>query len=461
MAFDLVVVGGGAAGLGAAREAIRRGARPLLVQEGEIGGDCTFTGCVPSKAMLAAAARGASFAEARERVARAVERVAANESDDVLRREGIEVRHGRATFRAPDELELDGSRLPARRVVLATGAGPVVPPIPGLADADPLTNETVFALDRLPARLVVLGGGPIGCELGQAFARLGAQVTVVEALDRLLAKEEPEAAAVVTAALVADGVDVRVGRRLERVTTGADGTGSVLHLDDGATVEVDRVLVAVGRRAATEGLGLEAAGVELDERGVVRTDDTMATAAPTVWAAGDATGRLQLTHAANRMGMVAARNALARPALAKVRPSRFDARVVPWATFTSPEVGRVGMTEAESVEHGGRVAYLPMAELDRAIATGETEGFVKLIAGPRRIGGRLGGGELLGATAVAPCGGELVHEVALAMRGRLFAGRLAQTVHAYPTWSMAIQQAAAQFFFETDGRTARPAGAAA
>jgi pyruvate/2-oxoglutarate dehydrogenase complex dihydrolipoamide dehydrogenase (E3) component len=459
MPFDLVVVGGGAAGLGAAREAVRRGARPLLVQDGEIGGDCTFTGCVPSKALLAAAASGASFREARERVALAVERVAANESDDVLRSEGIEVRHGMAAFRSRTELDVDGVRVAAPRVVIATGAEPLLPPVPGLSDADPLTNETVFSLDRLPPRLVVLGGGAIGVELGQAFARLGSTVTVVEERDRVLANEEPEASAVVAAALAADGVDVRTGCRVERVT-GGGSAGVTLHLGDGSSVVADRVLVAAGRRPSTSGLDLDRAGIEVDERGFVRTDDGMATSAPTVWAAGDVTGRLQLTHAANRMAMVAARNALAGArSLTRVRPARFDATVVPWATFTSPEVGRVGMTEAQSAAHGGRVAYLPMSEFDRAIATGQTEGFVKLIAGPRRLGGRIGGGVLLGATAVAPCGGELVHEVALAMRGRMFVGRLAQTVHAYPTWSMAIQQAAAQFFFTTGGRAARAAAA--
>lgn len=460
MAFDLVVVGGGAAGLGAAREAVRRRARTLLVQAGPVGGDCTFTGCVPSKALLAAAAAGVSFAEARARVSRAVERVAAAESDDVLRREGIEVRHGEATFRAPDRLVVDGTTIEAPRVVVATGAGPAVPPVPGLADADPLTNESVFDLVELPDRLAVIGGGAAGCELGQAFARLGSKVTIIESLDRLLAKEEPEASQVVTEALVDDGVDVRVGRRLERVERATAAPGWTLHLDDASTVSVDRVLVAAGRRPATAALDLERGGVEVDERGFVRTDDTMATTQPTVWAAGDVTGRLQLTHAANRMGMVAARNALANRTVRKLRPARFDSRAIPWATFTSPEVGRVGITEAESAAHGGRVAYLPMSELDRAIATGETRGFVKLVAGPRRIGGRIGGGVLLGATAVAPVGGELVHEVALAMRAGMFAGRLAQTVHAYPTWSMAIQQAAAQFFFTIDGRTARPAVAA-
>jgi pyruvate/2-oxoglutarate dehydrogenase complex dihydrolipoamide dehydrogenase (E3) component len=181
----------------------------------------------------------------------------------------------------------------------------------------------------------------------------------------------------------------------------------------------------------------------------------MATSVPGIWAVGDVAGSLQLTHAANRMAFVAVGNALSR--WSRVRRQRFDAGSVPWATFTSPEVGRVGMTEAEAVDHGGRVAYLPMTEVDRAVATGETRGFVKLVAGPRRVLGNTGGGRLLGATVVAPVGGELVHEAALAMRANLFTGRLAQTVHAYPTWSMALQQAAAQLFFEVGGREARPA----
>lgn len=455
MGFDLVVIGAGAAGLGAAREAVRRGARPLLVQSGEIGGDCTFTGCVPSKALLAAAAKGRSFGDARRSVARAVEQVAAREADPVIHAEGIEVRHGWATFRSPTAIEVDGIRIDAPKVVVATGARPVVPPIPGLAEAQPLTNESVFELDRLPARLAVLGGGPIGVELGQAFARLGSKVTIVEALDRVLAREEPEASAVVTDALTDDGVEVLVGRRVVRVAQTAEAT--TLHLDDGTTVVADRILVAAGRRPRVEDLGLERAGIDLDDRGFIATDDTMATTSSSVWAAGDVTGRLHLTHAANRMAMIAARNALVGSVRSRVHRSRFDPSVVPWATFTSPEVGRVGMTEAESASHGGRVAYLPLAELDRAIATDETRGFVKLIAGPRRVGGWLGGGRLLGATTVAPCGGELVHEVALAMRTGMITGRLAQTVHAYPTWSSAIQQAAAQFFFTIDGRAARPA----
>jgi pyruvate/2-oxoglutarate dehydrogenase complex dihydrolipoamide dehydrogenase (E3) component len=451
--FDLMVLGGGAAGLTAAREGARRGAVTALVQDGPVGGDCTFTGCVPSKTLLAAAARGESFSDAMDRVRRAVARVAATEDDIALKRDGVTVVHGRARLTAPGEIDVDGTPLRCSRVVVATGAGPVVPPIEGLRQADPLTNETVFSLAALPGRLAVLGGGAIGCELAQAFARLGAAVTVVEAEDRLLAREEPEASQVIAEALAADGVRIDTGDTLERVEALGGGPAR-LHLTSGTDFDVDRVLVAVGRRPAADGLGLEEVGVAIDEQGHVRTDATLATTAKGVWAAGDVTGRLPFTHAAAQMARIAVRNALARPGR---RRQRFDPAPVPRVTFTSPEVGRVGMTEAEAAGRGGRVAYLPLDAVDRAIATGETRGFVKLVAGPRRLLGNAGGGRVLGATVVAPTGGELVHEPALAIRTGMFTGRLAQTTHAYPTWSTAIQQAAAQFFMTLDGRTARPA----
>lgn len=451
--YDLVVIGGGTGGLAAARESVRRGASTLLVQEGRLGGDCTFTGCVPSKALLAAAARGQSFTEAMVQVHRAVEAIAATEDDAALRRAGVEVLHGRGVFRSPRLLSVDGRSIRSQRFVVATGAGPVVPPIEGLREAEPLTNENLFDVARQPRRLAVLGGGAIGAEMSQALARLGTQVTLIEAEDRILTKEEPEASQVLTEALGAGGICIRTGGKVSKVEA-VEGAARV-HIDGGEPVEVDRVLVAIGRKPSTSNMGLDDIGVDLDERGFIRTDDTMATSVPGIWAVGDVAGSLQFTHAANRMAFVAVRNALSR--WAKVHKQRFDAGQVPWATFTSPEIGRVGMTEAEAADHGGRVAYLPMTEVDRAVATGETSGFIKLIAGPRPILGGTGGGRLLGATAVAAVGGELVHEVALAMRTNMFTGRLAQTVHTYPTWSMAVQKAAAQFFFEVEGREARPA----
>jgi pyruvate/2-oxoglutarate dehydrogenase complex dihydrolipoamide dehydrogenase (E3) component len=453
--YDLVVIGGGTGGLSAGREAARRGASVLLVQQGRLGGDCTFTGCVPSKALLSAAARGEGFSDAMAVVQRAVETIAATEDDDALKRQGVEVLHGWATFRSPEEIDVDGRRIRSPRFVVATGAGPAVPPIEGLRELRHLTNENLFELDRRPARLAVLGGGAIGAEMSQAFARLGSEVTLIEAEDRILTKEEPEASEVVAEAFRAGGITIRVGGKVTKVENVGDDGAAVVHVEGGAPVEADRVLVAIGRRPSASGFGLEDVGVALDERGFIRTDEAMATSVPGIWAIGDVAGKLQFTHAANRMAAVAVRNALSP--WAKVRTQRFDASVVPWVTFTSPEVGRIGMTEVESVAHGGRVAYLPMAEVDRAVATGETRGFLKLVAGPRRVLGSTGGGRLLGATAVAAVGGELVHEVALGMRTKMFTGRLAQTIHAYPTWSMAVQKAAAQFFFEVDGRAARPA----
>lgn len=453
--YDLAVVGGGAGGLVAAREARRRGGRVVIVQDGPVGGDCTFTGCVPSKALLAAAAAGLGFDEAMARVRNAVSRVAATEDDDALAREGIDVVHGRARFRSPTAVEVDGLTIGAKQLVVATGATPTMPPIPGLAEARPLTSDTLFEIGRRPASMVVLGGGPIGCEMAQAFSALGTEITLVEAADRLLPREEPEASAVVADALVAGGVDVRVGAAVERVEHRRDGRLCV-HLAGGATVPSDELLVAVGRTPAGRGLGLEEIGVEVDPRGAVVVDDTLATGVAGVWAVGDVTGGLQFTHAAARMGWIAASNALSRRA--KVHAYRFDPRAVPSVTFTAPEVARVGLTEADAAGRhpAARVAHLPLEHVDRALAVGSTAGFVKLVAAPRRVTRHLGGGRLVGATVVAPAGGEVVHEAALAMQTRMFVGRLAQTTHAYPTWSMAIQQAALQFFGPSGGGRARP-----
>ncbi|MGQ0618261.1 MAG: dihydrolipoyl dehydrogenase family protein [Acidimicrobiia bacterium] len=447
---DLVVIGGGAGGLAAARAGARRGVRILLVQRGPLGGDCTFTGCVPSKALIEAARRREPFDRAISASREAVDVIAATETDEVLQREGVEVLHGWATFREPGVLDVDGAVIRAPKVVIGTGARPTVPPIGGLGEIDYLTSETVWELDALPESLAVLGGGAIGCELAQAFARLGSTVTVLEGDRRILPREDPEASAVITEALRADGVAVRTGQPVERIEA-LDPKGAVrLHLGDGSTVEADRLLVAVGRAGAVDGLGLDEAGVKT-EGGFVTTDDTLATTARGVWAVGDVTGRLQFTHAADEMGRIAVANALGRSSRV-----RFRADAVPWVTFTDPEVAHVGSLETDVVDRGARVAYLPMSEVDRAITARETLGFVKLIAGPRRLLRNAGGGRVLGTTIVASRAGEMIHEPALAMRAGMFAGRLAQTVHAYPTWSVAIRQAAAQLF-ETGGRRVRSA----
>ena len=450
---DLLVIGAGTAGMAAARGAARGGARVVLVTDSPPGGDCTFTGCVPSKTLIAAAAAGQPFADASARVRAAIEQIAATETAEVLRGKGIDVRMGHAVFTGPRTVDVEGTVLRPARVVLASGSGPVVPPIDGLAEAAHLTNESVFDLTRLPRHLAVLGGGAIGCELAQAFRRLGSQVTIVEGLDRLLGKEEPRASAVVQAALEREGVTVRLGNGVTRIDTIADGLR--LTLADGSSVEASELLVCVGRRPSTAGLDLDRAGIEVAKDGRVVTDPWLRTTADGVCAAGDVTGLLPFTHAADVMGRVAGGNAFARG-----RGSRFSDKGIPWVTFTDPEVGRVGLTEAQAAEQvkGARVVELSMTEVDRAITAGRTEGFVTLVVGPKGLLGNTAGGRVLGATVVCPRGGELVAEIALAIRTGMFAGRLAQSTHAYPTWSLAVQQCASQLF-GYGGSEPRPARA--
>ncbi len=402
--------------------------------------------------VIEAAHRRETFDRAIAAARTAVQVVAATETDDVLRREGVELRHGWASFREPGLLDIDGSVLRANNVVIATGARPAVPPIDGLDAVDYLTNETVWALDAVPASLAVLGGGAVGCELAQAFARLGTTVTLIEALDRILPREDPDASAVITDALRADGVTVHTGRLVVAIETLGPTRAARLHLAGGETVGADRLLVAVGRVGAIDGFGLDVAGVET-VGGSITTDDTLATTAKGVWAVGDVTGKLPFTHAADEMGRIAAHNALHR-----LGRRRFRTDAVPRVTFPDPEVAQVGITEPDATNRHGRVAYLPMSEVDRAIAAQETAGFVKLITGPRRLLRNTGGGRLVGATIVASRAGEMIHEPALAMRTGMFTGRLAQTVHAYPTWSVAVRHAAAQFFIQTGGRSAGSAG---
>jgi pyruvate/2-oxoglutarate dehydrogenase complex dihydrolipoamide dehydrogenase (E3) component len=334
-------------------------------------------------------------------------------------------------------------------VIIATGGRPSLPPIPGLDEVEVLTSESVFALRTAPRRLGVIGGGAIGCEMAQAFAGLGVSVHLFEALPRLLAREEPAASAVIEASLRSDGVHVSTGAGIDRVEPHQDGIAIVT--STGVTV-VDELLIAAGRRPNTADMGLEEAGVRLDADGHVETDARLETDAAGVYAVGDVTGKLPFTHAADEMGRLAAGNALRKGVRKKFRTAW-----IPWATFTDPEVARIGMTETDAADHGGRVAELPMTEMDRAITDDRTEGFVKLIAGPKPLTRNLFGGQVMGATIVAPRAGEMINEIALAMRTRAFTGRLAQTVHAYPTWSYAIQKAAGQFFGDVDGRSARPA----
>jgi pyruvate/2-oxoglutarate dehydrogenase complex dihydrolipoamide dehydrogenase (E3) component len=442
---DLIVIGGGTAALAVARAARRRNASVVMITEGPPGGDCTFTGCVPSKTLLASTAL--SFDAAMARVRDTVASIAAEENETVLAKEGITVLRGRGVALDPRRVQVEGTTLSTKRLVLATGSGPVVPNIPGLHDVPFLTNENVFELTTLPQHLVVLGGGAIGCEMAFAFQRLGATVTVLEGDTRLLGKEEPEASAVILEALTTAGADVRLGTKLTGVT--AKGAKLVLETT-GGPITCSHLLVAVGRKPLTT--GTDALDLRRSKNGAIEVDLRMRTSIKGVYAAGDVTGRLPFTHAADEMGRVAGGNAVGR------LPLSFKEKSVPWVTFTDPEVARVGLSEAQAAEQhkGARVVELPMSELDRARTADRTDGFVKIIVGPRKVGGNLAGGRLLGATIVAERAGEMIAEVTLAMRTGMYPARLGQTSHAYPTWSVAVQQAIGQLFGIGE-RTPRPA----
>ena len=450
MGYDLIVIGGGPAGLSAVRAARWAKASVVLINDGPAGGDCTFTGCIPSKTLLAAGRQGASFDEAMARVTATVDRIADTESPEALARDGIDFIDGRARLVGPNAVEVDGRSLTGTKIVVATGTAPAVPPITGLAESKPLTTENLFSLASQPSRLAIIGGGAIGCEMAQAFSQLGTSVTLIEAASGLLAKEEPEASEVIETAMRDRGVSIHTGAKVHAVRR---VEGTVLIETSSGEIESDEVLVAVGRTPITAGLGLEAVGVDLDERGFITTDDRLATSVPTIYAAGDITGKLAFTGAADEMGRLAVGNALKTGIRGRYRTDH-----TPWVTFTAPEVARIGLSEAEAAaRRGTRVVFLPMSEMDRAITDGAEYGFIKVVTGPRRLTRHLGGGVVLGATIVAPRAGEMINEIALAMRTRAFAGRLAQTVHAYPSWGYGIQKAMGQLFGEVEGRRWRPA----
>lgn len=479
---DLLVIGAGATGLAAARTARSAGRSVALVEaSARPGGDCTHHGCVPSKTLLdvshrVSAARDGhrfgvgevgptDFAAVMRHVQDVIVQVEQDESPELLRREGIDLLTGWARFvDTSDEgctVDVDGTRVRARRVVVASGAHAAVPPVDGLDDVPYLTNATVFELTQQPEHLLVMGGGAIGVELAQAFAGLGTRVTLVEGAPRILGKEEPEVSEVMTRVLSGHGVDVRTGAQVASVRGPVAG-GVDLTLDDGTTVHGSHLLVAVGRRPATTGMDLERVGIETGRAGSITTDDRLRTTAAGVWAAGDCTTPLQFTHVGDVQGRLAAGNAFARdrrPA-ALGGAGSFDPRVTPWVTFTEPEVGRVGLTEAEAHARYGsraRVAVVTMAETDRSRTAASTEGYVKLVVGPRRVAPHRLLDEVVGLTAVSPHGGELAHTAALAMRTRMLAARLAQTVAPYPTYSLALRIAAARLFGTFAGQTWRPA----
>ena len=445
--YDLLVIGGGSAGLTASRFARQMDLGVALVEKGRLGGDCTWTGCVPSKTLLRAAKSAHAIKDASRfgitasgpaidfksvmgRVNSVVRQVYESESPETLQAEGIDVIQSEACFISPRSVLVDGREISARRFLICTGAGPMIPPIDGLAEAGFLTYETIWGLEELPSRLAVVGGGPIGCELAQAFCRLGSSVTLVEAAGRIMLQDEPEASEIVAQRLMQDEVDVRTDAALERVEKTPNGVRLIL--GGGVQVEADAVLVCVGRRPQVDGLGLDEAQVDYGLGGI-QVNKYLRTSRANIYAAGDCTGGYQFTHYAGYQGFMAVRNAF----LPFSKRSVLER--VPWATFTDPEVAHVGLTEVQARDrHGDKVkaATWPMDQTDRWLTEGDSPGFLKVVHLPN--------GSLLGVTIVASRAGEMLQEWTLALDQGLKLSHMAESIHIYPTYSLASQQLASK-----------------
>ncbi len=446
--YHLAVVGGGTAGLVSAAGAVGLGARAALIERRLLGGDCLNHGCVPSKGIIRAARAWSEARHGRERFGaptvsgagdlaaamRRMRRLRAHLShhDSAARFAGlgVDVFIGDGRFVAGDAVEVGGRRLRFLRAVIATGGRPTAPPIPGLREVGYLTNETVFSLTELPRRFGIIGAGPIGCELAQTFARFGSEVTLLDIMPHVLPREDADAAAIVQGALERDGVRLELGIQIHAAERTAGG-GALDLEKDGARrrLEVDRLLVATGRAPNVEGLGLEAAGVRYGKKGV-EVDDRLRTSNRRIYAIGDVASPYQFTHVADAQARIA------------IQTARFFGRakasalVVPWVTYTSPEVAHVGLYEAEAQARGIDVETmtLPLAEVDRALLDGEEEGFL-------RVHVKQGSDRLLGATLVAEHAGEMLGELCLAVTHGVGLGKISGTIHPYPTTAEVIRKA--------------------
>lgn len=451
--YDMTIIGGGSGGLTAARTAAALGASVLLVDKERLGGDCLNYGCVPSKSLihvarvvqqakesaklgLMPANLSVDMARVSGYVQGVIQRVA--ESEGVYT-EGVAVKFGKLSFKSPTELELNGEPFFSRNTIIATGSHPVVPNVEGLAGSGYLTNEGVFDLTSLPASIVIVGGGPIGVELGQAFGRLGANVTIVQGPGRILPREDPEVSAVVSGVLASEGIQIVTNARFTRA--GRNGSKKIVTAKQGdqfLQFEADEIVLAIGRQPNVEGLNLEAAGIKYEGNGII-VDEYLQTSSSNVLAIGDVIGGYLFTHVAAYHAGVAVRNALVPVAKKKV-----DYRVVPWCTFTDPEAARVGLTpdEAEKKHKQVRIVKFPWAEIDRAQAEGETIGFIKLVLAGKKD-------EIVGAHMVGARAGEMLGEMSLAMQHNLTLNDILNTIHAYPTMNTGIQQTVFEAYLES------------
>jgi pyruvate/2-oxoglutarate dehydrogenase complex dihydrolipoamide dehydrogenase (E3) component len=446
--YNLVVIGAGTAGLVTAAGAAGLGAKVALVERHHLGGDCLNVGCVPSKCVIRSsrvigelrdaaqlgiavpAGAQADFGAVMARMRKLRAQISHHDSVDRFQRElGIDVFLGHARFSGPDTVEVGGKTLRFKRAVITSGARAVHPPVEGLAAAGFLTNETVFNLTELPRRLAVIGGGPIGCELSQAFRRLGSEVTIIEMAPQFLVREDPDAAKILADTFQREGVHVKLNTALAKVTRA--GNDKVLHLTNGNTTEtlaVDEILVGVGRAPNVEGLNLEGVGVKYSKRGI-EVNDNLQTTNPRIYAAGDICMDTKFTHAADFAARIVIQNALF------FGRKKLSGLVMPWCTYTDPEIAHVGMYERDATQRGIAVDtfIMPLREVDRAVADGDEDGFAKIHV-------KQGTDQILGATVVARHAGEMINEITLAIVGKIGLGTIANVIHPYPTQAEAIRK---------------------
>lgn len=448
--YGLVVVGAGAAGLAAAREAADSGVRVALVERDLLGGDRLNFGCEPSKALVRTARAYAQMRDARrygaaapqqvevdfhaamERVLQLRARLSRATSPRMLKEAGIDLFFGHAMFKAPDRLDLDGVRLRFDKAVIATGAEPDVPDIPGLRDVGYFNNETIFGIDALPRRMLVIGGGPLGCELAQVFRRFGSSVIIVQHMPLFLPHEERDAAQILSVAFARDGIEVRLNTEVTAVRRVDGEIRADLRSDDYVTsVAADALLVGTGRVPRVDDMGLDAAGVRHDAVHGIRVDEHLRTDNPAIYAAGDACMAHRFTHVAEATGRMAAANAL------RGEKHMLSDLVIPWCTYTDPEIAHVGLYVREAMRRSIAVSTstIPLHVVDRAVLDGDDVGFIKLHVAD-------GSDRILGATIVSRCAGELIGQVTQAMVNGIGVRGLARVIHPYPTESSAIGAAA-------------------
>jgi pyruvate/2-oxoglutarate dehydrogenase complex dihydrolipoamide dehydrogenase (E3) component len=446
---DLLVIGGGSGGLSVAAGAIQMGASVVLVEKGRMGGDCLNTGCVPSKALIAAAKVAQSFRRAepfgigaREpevdfgkvhgHVHDVISAIAPHDSVERFEGLGVKVISGAARFVSRDTVEADGLHITARRIVVATGSKASVPPIPGIRDAGFMTNENLFDMKSLPRKLIVIGGGPIGIEMAQAFRRLGSEVAVLERFS-ILPRDEPEAAELIREVFCEAGIEVRENVSISRVERRPDGVSVLLEDSGQPQVSGTHILVAAGREAVTNGLNLEAAGIEFDHKGI-KVDAGLRTSNKRVFAIGDVASGPQFTHVAGYHAGVVIRRALFG------LPAKVNYSALPWVTYTDPELAHTGMTEKAALDagHAVQILHARLNENDRARAERETKGFAKIVLGKR--------GRILGATIAAPSAGEMIGMWTLAIAQKAKIGTIASMTAAYPTLSELSKRAAGSYY---------------